>query len=348
VKKILVLIILLALGGIVYLGLSKKFHSKPKKVEVARVKRERIETAILATGKVEPSLKTIIMAKQGGRIKKVLVEEGDIIKPNQTLLIFNREEAESQIIQAENKLKMAELELKEAWDNLKVTEILYSASATSGLKLREDRIRHEKTIIERDGADEMVKFAKIRLEDLRCVSQIDGVVIERKVEDGQVVENGKELFVIASISRYEVKADVDEMDAVSVVLNQKAIITHEAIPDKEFEAEVIKISPQVKEMPPITVLEVTIGYFKKNPFLKIGMSVDVKIITGYKDGLFLPLKAIRGDEKGRFVFVIKNSLTYKKEIETGVSTLDKIEVLNLKEKDEVIVSPVKEGERVLK
>lgn len=348
-KKILILIFLFILGITTYLGLNKKFSSKPKKVEVYRVKRERIETTILCTGKVKPKKKTIVRAEGGGRIKKVMVKEGETVKPNQVLLIFDKEEEKMNLILAENRFKMAEIELKEAAETLRKTEILYKASATSGLTLNEASARYEKAVVGRDDAKDKVRLAKMILDRMKCTPFHKGKVIEVKVEDGQMVERGQELFVIASLSPLYIEAEVDEIDAISVACGQKVVITHEAFQDREFTGEVIKIKEKVEEKPPTRVLGVIIGLKEKDVPLKIEMEVDVKIIIGYKDGLFVPLKAIREDEKGVFVFTIKNGIAYKKRIKTGISTVDKVEVWGLLENEEVITSlGIKAHDKVLR
>jgi HlyD family secretion protein len=347
-KKILILIIILAIGVTAYLGLSRRYRERPKNVGIDVVKRERIETFILCTGRIEPCKEITIRARQDGRVKKVLVEEGDNVRSNQAILLFDKKEDEITLIQAENRLKMAEIELKEAAEHLKRTEILYGASATSGLKLIEAQTRYEKAGVERDDAEETRRLTKIRLDGLRCTSPHKGVVIETKVEDSQVTEKGQELFVIADLSNLQVKADVDEIDAVSVACGQKAIITHEALQDKEFLGEVVKIAPKAEEKPPTTILEVIIKLKEKDSHLRPGMQVDAKIITGDKNGLFLPLKAVKEDKEGMVIFMIKNGLACKNRIETGVISLDKVEVLGLSEGEEVIVSPVSEGDRVLR
>ncbi|MDI6703493.1 MAG: efflux RND transporter periplasmic adaptor subunit [bacterium] len=187
-------------------------------------------------------------------------------------------------------------------------------------------------------AQEELTLARVKLSKLRVISPQSGVVIAKKIEDGQAVGLGEPLFVVADIDSLEIEVEIDEVDIPKVKVGQTAIITSEGLPDCEFKAKVVKIAPQAEIKENATVVKTTLR-LNSSGNLKIGNQVDVKIITDRKsDILTLPLGALIEEEGKSFVFVYSGGMAKKEEVTTGISSIDQIEIISgLKEGDEIII-----------
>jgi membrane fusion protein, macrolide-specific efflux system len=171
------------------------------------------------------------------------------------------------------------------------------------------------------------------------LAPIDGMIIERNVEQGQSFTVADAIFVLSD--RLTVKAQVDETDIAQVSLQQAAKITLDAYPQKEFPAHVDKIAYDATTVNNVTTYIVDV--LPENPpdFLRSGMTANVNFLVVSKpDVLLLPIDAVRKRESRSWVLVGSEKRTKKpqeREVTTGLNDGKQTE----------IVSGVSEGEIVL-
>lgn len=128
-------------------------------------------------------------------------------------------------------------------------------------------------------------------------SSVNGKVIRKLVEPGDAVDIGIPLLVLADVQKIIVKADVDETDVGKIALGQKASITSDAYPRRVFPGTVIEIGEAVgkrrirpedpSKLQDMKVLETKIEVTEGGLDLKLGMTVDVRIIAAYKERALL-------------------------------------------------------------
>jgi len=321
-------------------------------VKTVVIKRGQLEAWIEEVGRLKSSLESTIFAETSGLIERVLVNEGDQVKRGSRLVRFDLREAKSNLTLAENRMEEARIEHVDAQRELDRTKELYEAGAASRLKLEADQTRYNRACIQVSLAEEGYSLAELQLSKLKAISPQSGVVVKREVKDGQSVQPGQVLFVVADLTNLEVEVEIDEVDAPQIEIGQPAIITSEGMPGHEFKGKVVEIAPQAKIKERTTVIR-TVLSLGPSDRLKIGNQVDVRIITDKKtDILILPLETLVEEGDKRFVFFYSQGIAQKREITTGISSLEEIEVISgLEEGDEVIVPAglkLKDGERVRK
>lgn len=107
---------------------------------------------------------------------------------------------------------------------------------------------------------------QIEFEDTIIKAPISGTILEKKVEEGQVITSrlssiasseGQTLVTMADLNTVYVVTEVDETDIGKVRIGQPVTITVEAYPDMPFEGEVLKIAPIGQVIQNITTFEVT-------------------------------------------------------------------------------------------
>lgn len=136
--------------------------------------------------------------------------------------------------------------------------------------------------------------------------------------------------------------NVDELDILSVILNQEAEITFDAIEDQTFQGSVTKISNSASSSGGVTKYPVQIT-IPKDESMRIGMNASATItIENKEDILLIPMNALQ--EQGNKVFVYtsqdeEGTLSGETEIETGLSDGTNVEVVSgLSEGDTVYYS----------
>ena len=152
---------------------------------------------------------------------------------------------QQRIVQAEESLKLAMANQKQIERKQRDLETARSSVKRSETQLELRQIEYDDTIIK---------------------APIAGTILEKKVEEGQVItsrlsslasEEGQTLVTMADLDTVYVVTEVDETDIGKVEIGQPATITVEAYPDTPFQGEVLKIAPQGQSLQNVTTFEVT-------------------------------------------------------------------------------------------
>ena len=178
--------------------------------------------------------------------------------------------------------------------------------------------------------------SKERLEETDIYSPISGVIIQKLVEEGQIISSGVSsvsggtpLAEIADMSRIFIIADVDETDIGEIREEQKVEVTADAFYGKIFKGKVLRISPKGVVENSITIFKVKIEILGQGKnVLKPMMSSNVDIVTNkVKNTVYVSRQAIRLSEGKSFAVIINNEVPEEIEIKTGIRTPLYIEVL---------------------
>ncbi len=237
---------------------------------------------------------------------------------------------------------VSEMKLMEAERAYRVTLASYreAEARTEEVEIKErqleaqqkllEALRKEKETVERD------------LERSYIRSPVDGVVLSRSVQVGDVVSPGRVLAEIAVLDGMYVEAKIDEADIGTVDLGQEVHITMDAYPDRVFRGRIGFISPVVLgkrlEARTFTVRV----YFDEPPErIRPGMSADVEIVTARKDdALVVPTQAVVEADSKRFVYRVVDERAVLTEVTIGTYSWRYTEVIRgLHEGDLVIINP---------
>ena len=185
-----------------------------------------------------------------------------------------------------------------------------------------------------------------RLEETDIFAPIDGVIIEKFVEEGQIiasgisnVSGGTTIATIADMSRLFIIADIDETDIGSVKIGHDVQITADAFPKEIFKGKVTRISPQGLIENSITIFKAKIQVqgTGKN-LLKPMMSANIDIVTKkVKDTVYATRAAIRKDDEGKYVMVLKNDKPEKIRVQTGIRNPIHAQILSGLTPDEELI-----------
>jgi macrolide-specific efflux system membrane fusion protein len=174
------------------------------------------------------------------------------------------------------------------------------------------------------------------------VAPIDGILIKRKVEPGQTVGTGDPLLVESD--HLIVNAQVDETDLGRIKVGQAAVLTLDAYPDQPIDAIVDQIAFEAQTVNNVTVYNVFILPKKIPEFMRSGMTANANFIISKKTGvLTLPFESIK-HENGKTTVLVpdpaNSTAMIPKEIETGVTDGQKVEVVSGLKENDVVKVPV--------
>lgn len=161
------------------------------------------------------------------------------------------------------------------------------------------------------------------------------------------------LVTLANLDKLRARVKVNELDSTKVKVGQKVKVTSDTV-DKEFAGSVESVAPVAVTSGSArgeeTTVEVTLTLDDSNG-LKPGYNVNVVIKTSESIGVLLvPSEAVVDLQGKKFVFIEENGEARQREVSTGLSDEQKVEVkTGVKEGDKVVLSPppnLKEGDKV--
>lgn len=285
---------------VVVLALLPLFRKKPDasfKVNVAVPQIQTIKNSVSATGTMEPTEQVEVGTQVSGVIAKLYVDYNTPVKRGQLLAELDKSTLKARVLQAKASLSSAQNELNYQTLNFNRIKSLFDSEMISETEFESAEY---KLINARASADRLVsevEQAEVNLSYATIFSPIDGVVLDRTVEEGQTVAasfNTPTLFTIArDLTSMQVEADVDEADIGQVNLGQRVEFSVDAYPDDVFTGKIT----QIRLMPVVSsnVVTYTVIVEAPNPDLKLkpGLTATITIITKEaKDVLTVPASAV--------------------------------------------------------
>jgi len=164
---------------------------------------------------------------------------------------------------------------------------------------------------------------------LTITAPFSGVITKKTSEIGESKLPGAALFVLADPSSPYVEAQIDEADAAKVRVGQTARLLPEAYQGEKFHGRVSEVRPTVEASKEVSRANtIAISPISPPRPLRLGMSVDVEVLTGGKDNvLLLPSAALMERDGKKFVYVVSGGRVVRREVTAGVSNWDRTEVL---------------------
>ena len=204
-------------------------------------------------------------------------------------------------------------------------------SAVTAEEKEKMEITNNLSELDQMSAQELVEAAKKGIK-----ADFNGVITKVSVVEGATTALGTELFTLQNTDKVDVNVNVSKYDYDKVKEGQSAEIT---LAGKTYEGEVTNIShiaTQNEKGASLISADVRI----KNPDEDIFFGVDAKVTIHAEeadDVVVLPAEVVNIGKTGSFCYVIENGVITKKDITTGISSDEYVEVLDgIQEGNEVI------------
>jgi len=267
---------------------------------------------VYATGMVEP----VRWAKVASIIRDRIIEicdcEAKAVKKGDVLARLDDREVRAQLTELKAREEFSRRELS------RVTELIGRGSATTQA--------HERASMDLRQIQGLISVQMAKIEDYVIVSPMDGVVLRRDGEIGEIAEAGQVLFQVG-------------VPIPRVAIGQKALLRTDAFPNQPLEGAVSEITPMGD--PVAKTYRIRIALPDDTP-LKPGMSVEANVVTREKPGaLLIPAEAAQGTS----LFVIKGDRAERRAITIGIRGARAIEVLSGLAEGERIAVPFPSGLR---
>ncbi|WP_319590821.1 efflux RND transporter periplasmic adaptor subunit [uncultured Draconibacterium sp.] len=300
-KKKTIIIIALLLVVLV----SAALVLKPNKVDVSQINiqtakagKGNISNVVESTGTLEAITTVEVGTQVSGIVDELFVDYNSYVKKGQLLAKIDTTNLAAQLEQSQATLDNAKAELDYQQATYNRMAPLNDKQLISQTDFDQLVYNLNKAKASYNNAMAQHKRNQINLDYALIYSPIDGVVLNKEVEEGQTVAasfNTPTLFTIANdLTQMQVEADIDEADIGHIKEGQRVEFTVDAYPETIFEGEVT----QLRWEPTVTnnVVTYTIIVDAPNPDYKLmpGMTATIQVYVLEKnDILVVPSKALR-------------------------------------------------------
>ncbi len=359
-KKVIVTLVLLVGLGIVgwriYVkvdggksegGMSRGRGKVAVAVEVASIRKTVVREIGRFSGSLSPRSLFVVAPKISGRLEKLTVDVGDLVKPGQLIAELDDQEFVQQCAQARAELAVAQATVAErksevivAGRELGRANTLREKKVVSEFELDEAQARHaaaqakhEVALAEVRRRQAGLRAAEVRLSYTRIKASWGDagdsrVVGERFVDQGEMLRANTAIVSILDNSVMTAQVDVIERDYPKVNIGQKATIITDAYPEREFYGNIVRIAPLLKETSRQARIEIEIPNPKR--LLKPGMFVRAQIeFDRHENATVVPVAALARRDGKLGVFQV-DAATMKGRfipVTTGISEGDMVEIL---------------------
>ena len=274
--------------------------------------RGNLTVIVTSTGSAQPITQVNISSELSGTIRKVHVDYNSPVKVGQPLADLDTDKLKATIENVRAKLEAAKAKVADAAATIEEKRGQYERKKTLASKdiasaqdLDLAKAAYDRAIATHASAlaDVKVAEADLRLNEINLVkacicSPINGVVLTRNVDPGQIVASSLQapvLFVIAEDLRHmELRVDVDEADVGKVKVGQKATFSVDAYPDRKFPAEIKDIRYGSEVVQGVVTYKAILSIDNSELLIRPGMTATAEIVVQQvQDALLVPNRALR-------------------------------------------------------
>jgi membrane fusion protein (multidrug efflux system) len=282
---------------------SPQASQEPFEVAVVVVEASPVVRSIVAVGSLEPIARVQVAAQQEGVVTEVTVREGDQVHRSEVVVVLDDRELQAELAEAEAVLAESEARLQRT------------------LELLDKGMVSEQ---ERDSVRASAQVARARAEALttrlsftRIEAPVDGVVIARHIEIGDLASPRSSLLELAAGPGMRLRVPVSELDVIHLRVGDPATVQVDALPDRQLEASIARIFPAADNASRQVTVELSVP--RPPPEARYGFMARARLVLErWDDALLVPEAALlRGADLGAYVWVVESNVAHPRKVSPG-------------------------------
>jgi len=307
-------------------------------VTVETVARQRISEKLIYTGVVEAGRKINITPENGGKVARILVEEGQSVQKGQLLAELDTASIRLQLQQAEAGAAVAEANAKNATRNKERMDRLVAEKAVSDTQYEQVKLAAEAAQAQAAQAQAAVDLTRHALDQAVMVAPWSGIIASKNAEVGDVINPmmggmgaAGGVVTLVDYNRVKIVVEITQNDIARISRGQKAVI-------KAGSAEATGAVTVVNLAADALSKKFQVEIMADNPGMVLRPGTFGSVIfevNSHDNALAVNQKAVLSDA---FVYVVENGKAVKRPVVLGLKNTTMIEVIEgLKEGEQVII-----------
>jgi membrane fusion protein (multidrug efflux system) len=303
---------------------------RPVSVEVAKVETTKLVDETQSVGSLRSNQGVMLRPEVGGRVSQVMFRDGQRVKKGQVLVQFDDQLPAAQVMQAQAELSIAK------------------ANHTRNKELVAQNFISKRSLDESEAAlqvsEAKLALAQATLQRLKVLAPFDGVAGLRQINVGDYLKDGADMVNIEDIDAVLLDFRLAERFQTKVKPGQKAQVSFDALPGKQFTAVVQAIDPLIEANGRSVGVRACID--NRQMQLRPGMFARVSAVFGERpNAMVVPEEAIV--PQGGRSFVVKvvagpnkdELMSERVTVKIGLRQPGKVEILEgLSLEDTVVVA----------
>lgn len=309
VMKKRIIIACLSVCGLVAVLLYFVFNSTARDAsfQTLQVQHGSISEVLAETGTIQFVRTVMVKPTISGEVRHIHADVGDRVSAGDVLAVIEPDPSQSlQLSRQRARVDGARIDLSEKELAFRRKRELYERSLISSEEFDQARIANTRARHDLDMAELELQILELKVNvevdsnqthaAVRVLSPLNGIVIARMVEAGEIVASGTssytggtEMFRIGDPDRMIVKSAVGEIDAGRVRTGQEVRIRVDAYPDSVYHGRVERVAPVGVRRPGSTLVTFDAEIVISDPsqVLQQGMSCDIDIVVEKNDNSVL-------------------------------------------------------------
>jgi RND family efflux transporter MFP subunit len=307
-------------------------------VSVETVARQRVSEKLIYTGVVEAGRKINITPENGGKVARILVEEGQSVQKGQLLAELDTASIRLQLQQAEAGAAVAEANAKNATRNKERMDRLMAEKAVSDTQYEQVKLAAEAAQAQAAQAQAAVDLTRHALDQAVMVAPWSGIIASKNAEVGDVINPmmggmgaAGGVVTLVDYNRVKIVVEITQNDIARISRGQKAVI-------KAGSAEATGAVTVVNLAADSLSKKFQVEIMADNPGMVLRPGTFGSVIfevNSHENALAVNQKAVLSDA---FVYVVENGKAVKRPVVLGLKNTTMIEVIEgLKEGEQVII-----------
>jgi len=223
--------------------------SLPETKDATVVAKPRTEPRVVAEGRIaaRPGAEVTVGTEAGGLVINLPVSEKARVRKGDLLVEFQADDQKAALLEAEAKLLEAEAEF--SYQNGEFQRRSKAKTEAKQFVTELEGTRRDLALADahRKAANAAIARARSSLARTRVLAPIDGVVLARYVQPGEIAVPGSRLVTICDLSQIRVEAEVDEFDTDRVAPGDPVTITAEGFDGTGWKGTVEEVPDRVAE-----------------------------------------------------------------------------------------------------
>lgn len=322
-------------------------------VKTAIADKHKLQTRLDIAGVLVPAQTVNIVSKMTGQITRMDFNVGSTVKSGDVLIELEAKALNAQLQQAQaglqsaqaaaqsvkNQAELAKINLNTAQKAYDDTKALYDSGAVSKSQLDDvvNKLDLAKKQYENasgssenqaqaaiNTANANINSIRVQMENTVVSSPINGIIVNRNINPGEIASPGVPLLTIADTSTLKLKGTVSQEVLPLLQVGQEIKVSIDIYPDKEYKGKIENIGPMAVSTGEVFPIEISID---NTDGIKAGLSAHASLDIADEKGVIVPASSVVTNNGESYVFVIKDNVASKRLVTIGLKSDKEIEIL---------------------
>jgi RND family efflux transporter MFP subunit len=293
---------------------------------IAVAEQTELRSGPAISGSLQPHWSATVRAEIPGPVIRTFAERGERVGSGALLARIDDRAIRDSYLSARAAMRTAESSAAQAKRDLTRTESLVQAGALAEQVLEQQRVAQQSADAALADAQARLASAEKQLRATEVRSPDAGVISERSVQAGDVVQPGTALFTVVDPSRMKLEASVPAHQLSEIRIGAPVEFTVTGYADRAFTGRVDRVSPVAD--PTTGQVQITVALPNSTGQLVGGLFAEGRVASSTREGIVIPEGAVDVRGLRPVVRVLKQGTVARVEVELGLrdEATDRVEV----------------------